>query len=371
MLKININQNQFSDLLNLIHKVFYPLKNFVDKKQFINILKKNKFGNFFFPFPIYFGVDKQTYKKIKNEKKLILKYNNKSLLKLKKLNFFDIDKNYFGKKIYGKNYKKHPYFKKFFKENYKFLSFKFDKLNKEKIRDKRFISPKHFKKRFRINNKKYLAGFHTRNVPHKAHEWIHMFMMKKYKSLLIQPLIGQYKVSEYKDSVIIKTNKILIKSYKTKKVYLASFFSYPRYGGPLEAALHAIVRKNYGCTHFWVGRDHAGYRKFFNTYSSQKYCVKNEKRIGIKIISEKEPYFCHGCKKVVNSRCVNNKCNLEKKEKISGTKIRKLIYKRKKIPEHLLYNKIIKVLSRKSLLTNNSVEKYFNLSTRFNYDKQI
>ena len=55
-----------------------------------------------------------------------------------------------------------------------------------------------------------------------------MFMMKKYKSLLIQPLIGQYKVSEYKDSVIIKTNKILIKSYKTKKVYLASFFSYPR-----------------------------------------------------------------------------------------------------------------------------------------------
>ena len=54
------------------------------------------------------------------------------------------------------------------------------------------------------------------------------------------------------------------------------FFSYPRYGGP-KAALHAVVRKNYGCTHFWVGRDHAGYKNFFKKYESQKFCKKNEK----------------------------------------------------------------------------------------------
>jgi len=351
MLKINLNQNQFSDLLNLINGVFFPLKNFVNKDQFLNILKKNSFKKFFFPFPIYFGIDKKKFKKIKNEKKIILTYNNQFLLKIKQINFFNIDKHNFGKKIYGKKYKNNPYFKKFNKENYKFLSFRFELLNKKNLKHKKFVSPKLFKRKYLCNNKKYLAGFHTRNVPHKAHEWIHKLMIKKYRSLLIQPLIGQYKVNEYKDNVIIKTNKMVIKSYRTKNVYLLPFFSYPRYAGPLEAALHAIVRKNYGCTHFWVGRDHAGYKDFFNKYESQKYCIKNEKKIGIKIINEKEPYFCHGCYKVVNARCINKKCYLKKGEKISGTKIRELILKRKKIPKHLLSNKISKILSKKSLLT--------------------
>ena len=78
------------------------------------------------------------------------------------------------------------------------------------------------------------------------------FLLKKSDTLLIQPLIGQYKIGEYKDDTIIKTNKIIAKTYK-KKVQVIPFFSYPRYAGPKEAALHAIVRKNYGCSKFWVG----------------------------------------------------------------------------------------------------------------------
>ena len=97
-------------------------------------------------------------------------------------------------------------------------------------------------------------------------------MIKKFGSLLIHPLIGQYKKGEYKDSYIMKTNFLAKKILNNKNVFCLPFFSYPRYGGPLEATLHAIVRKNYGCTHFWVGRDHAGYKKFFSKYQSQKFC---------------------------------------------------------------------------------------------------
>ena len=105
--------------------------------------------------------------------------------------------------------------------------------------------------------------------------------------MLIQPLIGQYKKGEYKDRLIIKTNKLVSKLFKSKKVYSIPFFSYPRYAGYREAALHAIVRKNYGCTHFWVGRDHAGFKKFYNYKQSQKYCYKNQKNLKLKLLQVK------------------------------------------------------------------------------------
>ena len=155
-------------------------------------------------------------------------------------------------------------------------------------------------------------------------------MLEKYDDLLIQPLLGQYKRNEYLDNTIIKTNKKVLKIYKKDNLFFAPLFSYPRYGGPLEAALHAIVRKNYGCTHFWVGRDHAGYKKFYSKYESQKFCLKNEKKLGIKIIAEKEPYFCKGCKKIVNKKCYEQSCIRSGKIYISGTEIRKYIYNNKR-----------------------------------------
>ena len=73
----------------------------------------------------------------------------------------------------------------------------------------------------KIGHNRFLSSFHTRNVPHKAHQWAHNFMINKYNHLLIQPLIGQYKKNEYSDETIIKTNKILIKTYKKNSAFFA------------------------------------------------------------------------------------------------------------------------------------------------------
>jgi len=193
-----------------------------------------------------------------------------------------------------------------------------------------------------------LPGFHTRNVPHSAHQWIHQYMYKKYGSLLIQPLIGQYKKGEYKDKYIIKSNIDAAKLLQSTNTFCLPFFSYPRYAGSLEACLHAIVRKNYGCTHFWVGRDHAGYKNFFSKYKSQKFCKLKQKKIGIKIISEKEPFYCK-IHKVVTNKCNTRKCS-KNKILISGTKIRNLIKKNKKIPSVFMRKEISKYLNKNSLI---------------------
>jgi len=350
MIKFLINKEQFSDLLNLYYGVFYPLKNFVNFKQFNNILTSQKIDNKFFPLPIFFGIDKINFHKIKNQKYLKLYYKKNYLCLIKINNIFKIDSNLIGKKIFGDSFKKHPYFIKHIKKNFAYLDFEYKKLNKQKLKDKNFITPQELK--FKIKNKKTLAGFHTRNVPHTAHQWAHIYMIKKYKNILIQPLIGQYKKNEYLDKVITKSNEIVTKLYQKNTAFYAPFFSYPRYGGPLEAALHAIVRKNYGCSHFWVGRDHAGYKNFYQKYSSQIFCKKNEKRIGIKIIAQREPYYCISCKRIVNRKCFKKKCKDSLKKLISGTKIRNLLKNNKKIPRYLMHKSISGLLNKKSILDN-------------------
>ena len=131
-----LDQNQFSDFVNLTNKVFYPLTNFVNKHEFLSILDKFTLNKKFFPYPIFFGMRKKDYLKNKNKKKLFLLYKSKVVAEVENLNFFEINKQKFGYKIYGKNFQKHPYFKKFKKENYKFLHFNIKKKYKINLKKK-------------------------------------------------------------------------------------------------------------------------------------------------------------------------------------------------------------------------------------------
>ena len=350
MNKINITKNQFSDLINLFNDVFLPLKNFVTKVEFLEIINNKKFKNYFFPLPIYFGITKEEYLKLKEKKTFNLYYEKKYLLNIHNVKFYSLDKKKICKKIYGTNYLKHPYSKKFIKENYIFLSFDCKKINKKNLKHKYFVSPLLVKKKIKINKISTLAGFHTRNVPHKAHQWIHNFLFKKIGALLIQPLIGQYKKGEYSDQLIIKTNTLASKIFNSNKVFSIPFFSYPRYAGYREAALHSIVRKNYGCSHFWVGRDHAGIKDYYEYRQSQKFCYKHQKKLSIKIIPGNEPIYCLNCKTIKNTKCLDRKCLKKHKVKISGSKIRELLRRNKVIPNYLMDLKISKLLSKKSLI---------------------
>ena len=213
MLSLNINEGQFSDFLNLYHKVFFPLKTFVNEKNFKSILDKKRIGKKFFPIPISFGITRTVFKKIKNKSIIKINYRKKKLAIIQIKSIFKIDHKTYGRKIFGKKFRYHSYFLKFKKENYAFLDFKYLQVNKKNFFHKNFISPKQFKEKFKAKLKKNsnLAGFHTRNVPHAAHQWIHKFLIRKYSKILIQPLIGQYK-NEYLDKIIKN------KSYCSKNV---------------------------------------------------------------------------------------------------------------------------------------------------------
>ena len=162
-------------------------------------------------------------------------------------------------------------------------------------------------------------------------------------------MIGQFKKNEYTEKAILKTNSKLVKKiYKKKNIFFALFNSYPRYAGPREALFHALVRKNYGCTHFLVGRDHAGAKNFYKKYESQKMCLKFQKKLKIKIISFNEPYLCKGCKNIVNKKCYL--CKKVDKKLISGTLIRKHLLKKISIPSYFMRKEISSILNNKSII---------------------
>ena len=268
---------------------------------------------------------------------------------MEKKKIFIIDKKKYLKDIYGTNDINHPGVNFFLKKKNFFVNGEI-KLNKQ-IKKKYSIS----KLKNKLNNFEKITGYHTRNIPHKAHEWIINFGLKKTSAILINPMTGNLKRGDFKRSIVNKSFKILINSkYKNNKnIFYSDLLTYARYAGPREALFHAIIRKNLGCTHFLVGRDHAGVGSYYKKYASQKVCKKYEKKIQIKIISFKEPFYCKYCKNVINYKC--NHSNLKNyKTLLSGTKIRERILNNQKIPEFILDKRISKILTKKSIRGFNS-----------------
>ncbi len=330
MKKLKINYQTLTDIINIKYGLFNPIRKFLSKKDFYSVVKKNHLSNGkFFPFPIFISVSKIDYKKFLNEKKIQINYGQTKVCVLKINSFYIVDKKKIGKKIFNTSNLNHPGFKYFVETGNYNIDCEIKNFNKVILKKINFSDPNKFKNIIRKRKLKTIVGFHTRNAPHRAHEWIHSFGLQNCEGLLIQPMIGQYKRNEYKSSYIINSNKKLVeKIYKKKNILFCVFNSYPRYGGPKEAVFHAIVRKNFGCTHFLVGRDHAGYKNFYKKYDSQKFCKKNEKRIKIKILNFEEPFLCKKDKIVLNNRKL---CKGEKLL-ISGTYIRNLLLKKKKNP---------------------------------------
>lgn len=136
-------------MVNLEHRVFYPLNHFVDKKSFLSIIKEKKVRNKFFTFPIFFGLNKTNYEKIKKNKIIDLYFKKKYLAKILIKNFFTLDYNFVGKKLFGKNYKKNPFFIKFKNENFIFLDFIYKKKFNKNLKYKNFVAPIDFKKKIK------------------------------------------------------------------------------------------------------------------------------------------------------------------------------------------------------------------------------
>ncbi len=324
MQTMEINEETLQDIINIETGLFAPLTGFMCKDDYRAVVDSYTLANGeVFTIPITLDVPDEMYGMLAHLKEIELTFHSESVARIKVESVFDICKDDI-EKVYKTLDSAHPGVAKELARSIHRVGGKTELLKRELLDDA--LSPDKTKRVFKENGWNTVMGFQTRNPVHRAHEYIQRLGLEICDGLFINPIVGWKKKGDFtQEAVMAAYNRMISDFYPTDRVYIDGLKTQMRYAGPREAIFHAIIRRNLGCTHFSIGRDHAGVGGFYGAYDAHELAKSLTAKydLGIQLILNREPYYCKKCKMIVTDRICSHYST--DRVEISGTLVRKYI----------------------------------------------
>lgn len=342
--KISISIETAMEVQNIAHGIFSPLEGFLKREDYQAVLEEGKLlNNLPWTVPIVLDIPRDSV--VKEGQDIVLVYENKPIALTHVAEIYNYDKEELAERVFGITDPAHPGVARVYGMKELLVGGEIDLIEEIGLPfSSYYLKPRETRALFEERGWKTVIGFQTRNVPHLGHEYVQKMALTFADGLFLNPVVGKKRRGDFKDEVILETYGALMENYYPKdRVVMSVLPLEMRYAGPREAIFHAIVRKNFGCTHFIVGRDHAGAGNFYLPYAAQEV-FRGFPDLGITPLFFTSVFHCRKCGGVVNEKiCPHGK---EFHVEFSGTRIRKLLLKGEKPSGELMRPELAEIILR-------------------------
>ncbi|MFQ6674099.1 MAG: sulfate adenylyltransferase, partial [Fidelibacterota bacterium] len=327
-----------------------PLTGFMTREDYQSTISDMRLSNgLVWTIPVTLPVEDEQFSQLKVHGEAYLKSIDGSLLgKITISDIFEYDKEREARKVYLTLDRSHPGVSTLYSQGKYYVAGEVEAyaLPEHRRFGKYHLAPSELRAEFHNRGWNRVVGFQTRNPIHRAHEYITKCALEFVDGLLIHPIVGETRGDDIPAEVRVECYEAILDNYYPHRhTLLAVYPAFMRYAGPREAVFHAITRKNYGCTHFIVGRDHAGFRSYYGTYDAQEI-FRNFTRdeLGIEPMFFEHAFYCkrtHSMATTKTSRAMDHE-----KIFLSGTKVREILASGERLPAEFTRPEVEKILRR-------------------------
>ena len=346
LLVVPISDEVRKDFKSVAYGIFSPLEGPLLRSEYLSVLERGRLSDDVpWTFPIVLDVSEETASSIREGDDVAISQAGEPFALLHVEEKYGLDRREHALKVFKTLDEAHPGVAKTWEMGSVLLGGRIDLFRETPGRFPRYrLKPKETRFLFKERGWRTVVGFQTRNAPHLGHEYVQKTALAFVDGLFINPLIGRKKRGDFRDEVIIDAYEALMRHYYLREAaVLVTLEMEMRYAGPREAIFHAIVRKNFGCTHFVVGRDHAGVGDYYGPYEAQEK-FDEYPDLGVAPIFFRSFFYCRRCGGVENDRVCPH--GPEDRIAFSGTRMRELLRRGERPSREMMRPEVVDAILR-------------------------